>query len=1144
MNENTEPKTNAEPEAGLPEPRLALLFLTRGDLHQPRVWEEFLEGAGSESPLFLHAKHPEAVVSPVLKRAARVPVLPTEWGGISLVRATLRLLGAALADSGATHFALVSESCVPVKPAEEILTRLALDGRSRIAWEGLHEMSLEHRWRSGKAAGVPPDRWRMQHQWMVLDREMAEIVLEEDLTGRFGEVFAPDEHYFATVLAMKGVRLEDRVRKVLATWVDWRSNAPRTVAAVDGRLAASLRESPAFFARKFGPESNIGDWRLHVSCGGAGSGPAHAAARARAWLGTAAADRERRAPAETGRILVAVCSARDNADRRRICRETWAGSAGDGTPVLFFTGGGAPFPDEPDTVAVGADDSPGFRPSKVMAMLRHALGNLDFGWLFKCDDDTYVDLGRLRELAESGVDLVGNPGLWQRGAPDGGAGYLLSREMVLKLVLEGGVAPRGAEDLLVGREALRLGARARVSDRLLATASPYPRPDNDLVTASHCEPVRMRAIHTLRHTVPVIELEVEHPSWHDRLLVHADGTFARRKGHCAGIITEDARGGILQWFDWRPERLVETEEGCPLDFWVEPEEPEGEGCPDRAGPQVPAEAGGTAAAIPARAVFSLSTSPGRIGTIATTIRSLLNQTRVPDLIHVNCPFVFKRTGGVFADEDLEALARLAPGIVQVNRCEDMGPVSKLLPALELEPDPETVVITVDDDNWYPSATLERMLGDCAAHRESVLANRVWNFDGEPPIEIAEGWTGVAIRRGLIDLDDLLDFVRTAVADHDCYRSDDLVLSYYYRMRGIPVRLCSRPIRTLVLGEINGDEHALHKQDGVFHDVRYRRCLRVLENQSGEARPSPDSDSERKVPPQRPGTAGGGVARGTRRAAPRWGVFTTYLPRENLPYLEEWLQWHIGLGASFFHLYDNTGSTTLEMGNSMAVNGRTKYGHRPDLSLSDDEVLEIEREIIRRYPVEKVMWQPRENGRIVWGHVAACDHFSKVVTEGWCAFIDMDEFILPLAPLAELLRGGAVRIRQRKFADRADYGRALDCERTFSINTREWGSKLIMDMECYLPGGARNVHELRSARPAIELDPEQIWFNHYNHGPAGHRWLLENHQHIDPQWQPKPFEEVFDGNCRLARDMARQWVRYENFVPVLLGRPVPQVEPGT
>ncbi len=71
------------------------------------------------------------------------------------------------------------------------------------------------------------------------------------------------------------------------------------------------------------------------------------------------------------------------------------------------------------TVVLDADDSYESLPGKVMAFFRHALKHEEFDWLFKCDDDTYVDTSRLWQLAEDGVDMAGSSYLMERGAPSG-----------------------------------------------------------------------------------------------------------------------------------------------------------------------------------------------------------------------------------------------------------------------------------------------------------------------------------------------------------------------------------------------------------------------------------------------------------------------------------------------------------------------------------------------------------------------------------------------------------------------------------------------------------------------------------------------------------------------------------------------------
>lgn len=746
-------------------------------------------------------------------------------------------------------------------------------------------------------------------------------------------------------------------------------------------------------------------------------------------------------------ILVAVCSARNNTDLRSACRDTWAATDHEGVTVRFFIGGG-PITEEPDEIGLLVSDDPREGLAKVMVIFREILKSGDFDWIFKCDDGAYVDLQRLPELVREGVDFIGDMHLWERGTINGRAGYLIAREMLVKLVTHGRVSAIGNDDAVIGKEMLRLGGAVMASDRLRSTAKPYPRFDNTQISA-FCGNVRnMLATHTVRSSRTVLEWQVEQEKWTDTLYVYDDGTIARKNSYCLGTIGEDERGKILCWYDWSPERLIEQPEGSVVDFlvrgmhWQEPvgvdaidilkammnEQKEVEliryGPPHDGGYLLPegmsydriitigvandigfevdysqsyptasfvlfdhtvnglpeelpnsefhkigvghgesclplpqllagrwkegeaillkmdcegaewncdvekfdcasihtlvleihdllkpngaerraeildfirshfvlihihpnnysrsgslrgmtisdcveltlvhrdrindlllrtskvADFDNAPHLIPAaldfsptktltpthkmitRTVFSLSTSPTRIKTIAPTIYSLLEQSHPPDCIYVNCPWVFHRTGESFTAEDLAALERLAPGVVVINRCDDVGPISKLLPTLALEEAPETLIVILDDDNRYPYELLARMLQASQEFPDAVHANRVWLFDGG--LSIAEGWSGVGIRRGIVDLLKFQDFVYHAIQHHDCYRSDDLVMSYFFRLCNIPVKRCHRPLSSEVLQSINDDTHALFKQDQVDHAVRYRRSLAALEEQS-------------------------------------------------------------------------------------------------------------------------------------------------------------------------------------------------------------------------------------------------------------------------------------------------------------------------
>lgn len=261
------------------------------------------------------------------------------------------------------------------------------------------------------------------------------------------------------------------------------------------------------------------------------------------------------------KIMVGICSCHKYPEKRQAVRETWLSVPTENIECRFFVGAGDALHDEPDTVVLPASDSYEFLPEKVRAFFVHCLETSDFEWLFKCDDDTYLALDRLHSLIVPGFDLVGDVLLAQRGAPSGGAGYMLSRELV-EAIVRVPTPSTGAEDLIFGEAALQLGAKGYSTDRLCWNTKYYPRKDNDVVSAHWCSPNRMHAIHTIFVNSPLKSFQVDHQHWNDRLFLYENGVFTRASTYCSGDWHEEEDGALnLNWYDWGKERVLPCKEG-------------------------------------------------------------------------------------------------------------------------------------------------------------------------------------------------------------------------------------------------------------------------------------------------------------------------------------------------------------------------------------------------------------------------------------------------------------------------------------------------------------------------------------------------------------------------------------------------------
>ncbi|MDR0536296.1 MAG: hypothetical protein LBG65_08145 [Puniceicoccales bacterium] len=261
-------------------------------------------------------------------------------------------------------------------------------------------------------------------------------------------------------------------------------------------------------------------------------------------------------------FLVGVCSARSYANRRAAVRQTWLGigheNEGVKTRILFFHGKGAnPTENPEDTVELAAKDGYDFLPGKVLEFFRHALEHFDFEWLFKCDDDTYLAVDRLPSLLEKDVDFIGDAMLAKRRAPSGGAGYLMSREIVEKLTRFPNLPQTGPEDLLLGRIIVdKLKARWHSTPKLCHDHSRAPRPGNDIVSSHWCTPQRLLRLHNGYQSPPDAIYEATHSQWKDKVLFSKNGFFARLSSGCTGRwFSDENERLVLRWHDWDAEIL-------------------------------------------------------------------------------------------------------------------------------------------------------------------------------------------------------------------------------------------------------------------------------------------------------------------------------------------------------------------------------------------------------------------------------------------------------------------------------------------------------------------------------------------------------------------------------------------------------------
>ena len=167
--------------------------------------------------------------------------------------------------------------------------------------------------------------------------------------------------------------------------------------------------------------------------------------------------------------------------------------------------------------------------------------------------------------------------------------------------------------------------------------------------------------------------------------------------------------------------------------------------------------------------ISISTIPSRIKSIDKTINSLLSQTLKPDKIFVNIPNKYKRFKNNVEEKDIPNFSNE----VEITRCEDFGPGTKLLGSLK-KIDKNSLLILADDDHIYENFMVEKF-----HHHYSLSPSNAYSFYVHPlgNFGVGQGADGFAINTN--HLEGIKFFYDKIVKDYkELFLYDDLWISYF------------------------------------------------------------------------------------------------------------------------------------------------------------------------------------------------------------------------------------------------------------------------------------------------------------------------------------------------------------------------------
>jgi hypothetical protein len=248
--------------------------------------------------------------------------------------------------------------------------------------------------------------------------------------------------------------------------------------------------------------------------------------------------------------------------------------------------------------------------------------------------------------------------------------------------------------------------------------------------------------------------------------------------------------------------------------------------------------------------------------------------------------------------------------------------------------------------------------------------------------------------------------------------------------------------------------------------------------------------------------------------PKIALHTIFVLKQNIPFLEEWIEYHEYIGVDKIYLYDNSKS----IGNSGSSKGINKYGlnYNDLISLTDDEISRELNRILQKYPqVIYLKWEPRnEKGEIIYAQTLNINKYNEKYGRDtdWTIYTDIDEFLVSKeytisgVPIKGFLKDllnkyknyNKLMITQKKFGDRfcnipKNFYEIISTIK--NIDTKKWAPKSIIynNAFVYLPTDKFSIHEIpidNEKLGTIYLDQDVLCFHHYNVNKKLREWMKD------------------------------------------------------
>lgn len=227
-----------------------------------------------------------------------------------------------------------------------------------------------------------------------------------------------------------------------------------------------------------------------------------------------------------------------------------------------------------------------------------------------------------------------------------------------------------------------------------------------------------------------------------------------------------------------------------------------------------------------RLVGSMTTLPDRTQSFTKTIWSIIRQSYPLDVLYLNIPLKTMKGKTYNIQSDFLKQFEGFHTKVVINQCvKDYGPITKLAPALSLENDPDTYIITFDDD-IIPRRRLVETLrkkiiehpgkclgfsGGCKGHFPFFF-QLIFDNTKDTYVDWIQGVHVVAYKRSFFTgLEDLVSFGDDTPLKEKLVFNDDHRISGYLASKNIPRMSIGHNIKDFLYKQKETQTDALSKR---------------------------------------------------------------------------------------------------------------------------------------------------------------------------------------------------------------------------------------------------------------------------------------------------------------------------------------------